>query len=277
MSFLRALGGGELVGSSFLRSVYVDEAGISNNGHERTVVVAGVILYPDMQWRALEAHFQELKVQFVPLDKREDFVFHAKDIWHGEGKVFGRDVYVGDRREVLRALCSTITKFELGVVYGHVSKQVIADSLDAASLPISPKTVVQICYMAALADALGRANAWVGRYAKDEFVSVVIENNNELKRFGQRMFKELRSNTLSPEIRKVMPQLPFPHIMDVPSFMFKEDAPVLQLADFCAFILRRFLDGHEDAAEYLRPLMPLMMASVYSEADFAELAARSRS
>jgi hypothetical protein len=40
-------------GDPLARNAYVDDAGIANQKHEPIVVVAGVILHVDTQWRPL--------------------------------------------------------------------------------------------------------------------------------------------------------------------------------------------------------------------------------
>jgi hypothetical protein len=69
--------------------VHLDEAGIGNPKHEPWVVVAGVAVHADDQWRSLEQYLTTMADDFVPSHQRDGFVFHAKDLFHGSG-VFDR-------------------------------------------------------------------------------------------------------------------------------------------------------------------------------------------
>ena len=100
---------------------YLDEAGISNPEHEPWVVVAGVLVR-DRQWKAIESRLCALADEYATGDKREGFVFHAKELWSG-GKNFPRQTYPAERRfEALKRLCSLISEFRLPMVQGTVHR-----------------------------------------------------------------------------------------------------------------------------------------------------------
>lgn len=75
----KALFGGPLLGSSLVRYIYIDEAGTS--AKEPVSVVVGVIINADTQWRLAERELNNVFDRFVPSQFRENFVFHAKEIW----------------------------------------------------------------------------------------------------------------------------------------------------------------------------------------------------
>ncbi len=254
---LHALGGGELVGENMARHAYVDEAGIANPKHEPVIVVAGIILHVDTQWRALHEHFNTLLVKHVPEGKRDGFVFHAKDIWHGEGNVFGRDVWRGgDRREALFDLCRTVGKFKLPVVWGHTDRKEVAEALEYDNK--NPISLTRISFMSAFVDCAVRAEMWMNKYGMDECLSFVVENNNDFRNFAKAAYRELKKKD-SVFNARISGRAPIRHIIDGPSFMEKEDAPPLQLADASAFVIKRYFSGRNDVAEYMHHLLPSMM------------------
>lgn len=273
MSSLRSFGGGELRGDKLVRMIYMDEAGISNNGVENVVVMAGCILHMDSQWTPLRERFGELADKYVPAEHRDRFVFHAKDIWHGSGIVFNRDTYEGDRRQVLLDLCRAIAEFEIGIVYGVSKKDVVAQLISDDG-PVPAKVVAQVCYMAALADATAYANKWIERYAANEVTSVVIEDSPEFRRYGKLAFKAMRGDEMAKVIEEIVPGLNrLHHIIDAPSYMEKADAPALQLADVCAFLLRRWFEGKQDVVEPLSIIFPQILSSRLSDEQLRSLAA----
>lgn len=239
------------------RNAYIDEAGISNHRDEPVVVVAGVILHVDTQWRSLHEHFANLVEMFVPEEKREGFIFHAKDIWHGEGKVFSRALWKDrDRRDALRALCETVTQFQLPIVWGHSHKSKVAEILKEEREYQDPGAVTRVAFMSAFADCAVRAEMWMKKYGGNECMNLVIENNNELKKYAKATYRELKSNRIF--LRGLSDHLPIQRIIDAPSFMDKEDAPPLQLADACAFLKKRYFGSRDDVSEYMKALLPSM-------------------
>lgn len=246
-----------------VRLVYLDEAGISNNGSENTLVIAGCVIDMDLHWHPLRKQFESLVEKFVPPEHRPGFVFHAKDIWHG-AKAFDRRAYAGDRRAVLRSLCALIGELDVGIVYGFARKDELATTLTNLGEANDPKLIGAVAYMAAFVEALHQANTWMSRNAPRELCSVVVEDNDELRRLGKTVFAEMRSGTVPAAVRELLPGLPFEHVLDEPSYTRKAGAPVLQLADLCAFLLRRWLDGKTDADEFLEPIRPLIVASRFT-------------
>ena len=81
-----------------MRIVYLDESGTSRG--ERLAVVAGVVIDGDNQLVALEEHMERLVERHIPRDNREDFFFHATNIWSGnkyykDRSVLNRTGFVG--------------------------------------------------------------------------------------------------------------------------------------------------------------------------------------
>jgi hypothetical protein len=77
-----------------VRLVYLDESGISDTATEPFIVVAGVIVNADEQWKALEAEHEKIRAEVVkrlPEEKqRLSFAFHGTELFSG-GKTLERD------------------------------------------------------------------------------------------------------------------------------------------------------------------------------------------
>lgn len=103
-----------------MRFVYLDEAGTS--AREPVAVVAGVIIRPDEQWKALELHIESLINRYIPETKRREFVFHATELFSG-GKAFPRSEWPRALRwQILEEVLSIPMYFELPVVLGYSRK-----------------------------------------------------------------------------------------------------------------------------------------------------------
>ena len=82
-----------------MRLIYLDEAGISNIKQEPFVTMAGIIVHGDSQLRDVERRLKKLVKKHIPEELREDFVFHAKEIFHG-GNTLNREDWPLKRRLV---------------------------------------------------------------------------------------------------------------------------------------------------------------------------------
>lgn len=238
-----------------MRSVYLDESGISNTKQDAFVVVAGVILHKDQQWSVLNEGFQAVIEQYVLAEKRAGFVFHAKDIWHGSG-AFDRVAYQQDRKAVLDALVSLVVKLQLPVVWGVCNRDKVDEHIIAEYGNSTEKRIKQVAYMVAFFDAVLKADTWATRYAPNEFLEVVIENNDELRKFAKGVYKKYR--TKDKELITVLPGVPVTRIVEAPNFVYKDDSPPLQLADLCAFLIMRRLRHCTKVTRFLDPIVPLM-------------------
>jgi hypothetical protein len=253
-----------------MRSIYLDEAGISRHSHEPVVTVAGVILHTDKQWRALREHFTSLIEEFIPEEHRDGFVFHTHEIWHGAG-IFDPKRYTKDRRELLRALSETLTKFQLPVAWGAAKRsQIERIAGEELNIRNRDKLVTEVAFMTAFSTAAYRADIWMKEYAKDECANLIVENNNELRRYARATFKSMKDGTIlesfpqtadsESDLAGWAEHLTLVRLIDVPSFMEKRDSPPLQLADFCAYMLKRYWGrGKSDVDEYMPNIMAGMM------------------
>ena len=115
---VRAIDGSPLVGRRLVRIVYLDESGTSRG--ERLAVVAGVVIDADNQLIAVEEHMERLVERYIPEDDREDFFFHATNIWSATKYFKDRDLWPLERRlEILHDLVEISQKFDIPVVFGY--------------------------------------------------------------------------------------------------------------------------------------------------------------
>lgn len=264
----RALWGAPLEGSKPVRYVYVDEAGTSAN--EPVSVVAGVIVHPDTQWRVVEAEINRLFDQFVPDQFRKGFVFHAVDVFGG-GKL--RDVWdKASRWELLDAMVLTPRRFRLPIAYGLVRRQALApDFAKEAKLSLaSLDHAIAFFGCVAYADKYLRLHT-----GPDEVATLVVEDVPEMRKVLGGIPEMLRADTytLKPEhirqdVTDITPEkaaqgddLKVTKIVDTPHFVVKKGAPLLQLADACAFTIRRWISRQsrgDDLMQILKGNLPVL-------------------
>jgi len=79
---------------------------------------------------------------------------------------------------------------------------------------------------------------WLRHLSRDEICMMVVEDNEQARTLIRETQNEhQRSDAdLSEEMREI---LPFKRIMEDPLFQPKRRSSVLQLADFCAYVIKR--------------------------------------
>lgn len=253
----RALGGGALQGERLVRFVYLDESGIGKIEHDPFVVTAGVIVHADKQWKALEQSLHDLADRMIRPEDRQGFYFHATDLFHGTKKT-SREHYSKETRwGVLREICSLVQKFNLPVVAGHVDRQALylpgedlkAKTWAAQAITAMRCAIATECYM--------REKADVG-----EVATMVYENNDRSKGNIKHLHRLLQDSTLAKRLaavrlcqeRAITTYLPLERIVDTAHFASKQDTSILQIADACAFVIKRHLMGAPDAEYFFEPI-----------------------
>jgi hypothetical protein len=256
---LRSLSGVKINGERLVRFVYVDESGISVN--EPVIVVAGVIIDADLQWRAVEKYVSQLIDEYVPEEHREGFLFHAKDLFHGSGLIFDRRKYPLERsREALKELLSIPRKFLLPVVYGYLIKRSLPSEISKRSrrLEVGRNQSMAYSLYAVAAEAYMRSNADF-----TEVAALVAENNTDTRQpvkvmrdilKGKYPQLESAADIFSLLLEYAPGVLPVRRIVDTVYFAEKNDAFLLQVADACGLIIRYFKERKANVEEFFDAL-----------------------
>ena len=247
----RSLSGYTLDGDKIVRMAYLDESGIGNIDQEPIAVVAGVIVHADRQWLALDSHLHGMAERCGLVTGSVVHPFHATELFSG-GKAFTREKWPKERRwEILDELASIPAKFDLPVVCGCVPRRWCQDTDDHG--------VRLTARMHALANAFTACSVAIERWMKeraepDEVALLVMENNDEVKRYlraGQHVMRNTKAFGLAPEMQEA---LTLKRIVDTVHFAEKNLSGPLQIADTCAFVIRRYLTNGRDNDRFFEPL-----------------------
>jgi hypothetical protein len=166
-----------------VRLVFMDEAGISNPEQEPYVVVSGVIVDADKKLVAVERHLDSLVQRFIPQEHHSDFVFHAKELFNGGGKVFKRDDPawpLQKRLEIADALAAIPKRFRLPLVFGWVERKGFGQRFHARDLPLRDETLG--AHVVAFTTAAMLTEMWMRQNTHSEVCMLVVENNNEARK-----------------------------------------------------------------------------------------------
>ena len=94
-----------LWGDKIVRLVYLDEVGTSNPRDEPFLVITGIAVNADRQFKEVESYLDGLLHKHVA--EPDGIVFHAMELWHGT-KQFHRDHWPLEKRlEILDDACTS--------------------------------------------------------------------------------------------------------------------------------------------------------------------------
>lgn len=239
-----------------MRLVYFDEAGISNPKHEPFLVVAGVIVNADRCLNALERHLEKLVTRHIPEENRGGFVFHATEIFNGGKTIVRSDPrWTPERRFVIADdLAAIPRKFGLQLAFGIVERATFPRTFEMPQ-DMSPGDLTVAAHAVAFTSCAMLVEHWMRRSASDEICLLVVENNERAK-------KIIRDTQEYHQDRRIEPLLtdaerrhfPFRKIKEDPLFQEKRRSSPLQVADFCAYILKRALMGDNRFERFMGPL-----------------------
>lgn len=223
-----------------MRLVYLDEAGTS--AAATWIAVAGVIVQGDHQWREADRRIAALIERYIPATDRPDFAFHATDVFHGS-RYFDRSQPQWATREqrwpILTDLAQILADLELPVVVGIEEKSPYWGE--------APPPPTENLHTWSALNCLYWADLWLDAFAPDELATVVHEDGPLAKPLIKNLVRACRYPERMPEDGSLSIAeaygLPFEHIIDTVHFAEKSDARLLQLADLCAFMIGRSIQG----------------------------------
>jgi Protein of unknown function (DUF3800) len=225
-----------------MRNIYTDEAGTAAN--EAVSVVLALIVNPDTQWFPVVAALAILYQRYVPDQYRTGFAFHARKL-SGQNKYPGWDYE--DRKSLMRAVMTLPSKFNIPIALGATRR----GRNDWSKWPEKKMNSAQVDHFWAFTLCMGTCNRFLGEECSDELGQVIAEDIPEMRRYLRKSVNLLRSRPLVLDRDARGPDDPPTHtfrgdrMIDEVHFLDRSNAPFLQIADACAFGLRRYITGHD--------------------------------
>jgi hypothetical protein len=243
-----------------MRLIYVDEAGISPK--EPIAVVIGIIVHPDTQYMLVRNHIYSMIREMVPAKFLGGFVFHASDIW-GLHK-YRQDWSTESRIALLEAMMGIPQRFGLSIAWSFVRKEQVKGIVKIVLEPNQQLHLQAFTHCLDAADEHMRMRAW-----PTELASVVAEDNTEMRRAiraytdlikhepqsGRRVHRNLTDSAGNEVIVEALENLRLTRIIDTTHFVLKHEAPLVQVADACAFGFRRFLLDKKDGEQFAAAIL----------------------
>lgn len=252
-----ALGGGQLCGDRWVRMLYLDEAGIGKIDDDPFLVVAGVLIHADTQWSAIVNDLKTALLDATPFGVKTPAYFHAKDVFHGSGE-FPRDKWPREVRTALLEKVGSIPyRYQVPVLWSAIDRRAFAKDHPGDT----PRQHLTDAYSVAALTCFLQAEAYMrGLPNQAEVASVVLEQNHEL----QRRLPEILDLMNHPEDEPGLDSnfkhyVPFQKIIDGPSSQPKSLSSLLQVADYCAFAIKRWQQKAPQATALTGVLAPQLL------------------
>jgi hypothetical protein len=232
-----------------VRFVYLDEAGIANIEHDPHVVVLGVIVHADRQWKQIKRHLVSLVDKHIRAEHREGFYFHVKELRNG-GKHLPRHSYSHEEQQaIISDLCSIPRLFDLPLICSYVDRKLLikhkgAD--DKSNLTVS----AQVVAASSCAMMIERYMREATPVQDEEVATMVFDFNADTRRLIKEAHRYFRSQWAA-DIATSMGgpaaalSLPLERIADEPHFVEQSAGSILQVADACVYATKRHLAGQD--------------------------------
>jgi hypothetical protein len=231
-----ALGGGLLIGSKYVRLAYLDETGLSKREEERFAIVAGPLIHGDDEMLRLERELREIVARFPAQHQKNRFIHTAK-MYGGYGEFTKANGWTEDLRfSVLDDVARLAGSIAGPVVYGFCDRESL-HPLEIKHFKNEQQT--------AHVRAAGNCSVQIERIMRDQFpdeVTLLVMEDNQSNRQVIKEQHQLFSvvDGPHPELQMFDPRvLPLTKIRGTPHFEEKGNASLLQLADFCAVVIKR--------------------------------------
>lgn len=249
----RSFGGGPLEGNRWVRVLYLDESGIGNLRKDPYLCVAGVLIDADTQWMPISNDLAEIVAQATPEGVARPPFIHAKDVYHGSG-AYHRDKWPAENRiDVIAGVSGIPAKYDVPVIWCAIDRREHAEQHPDDT----PQQHLIDLYCICVVTCLLQAEHYMrGLSDKSEVCSVVLEENREIqKRLPEIMDwirnAEQHADAVEPGLLDIMP---FRKIIDNPSSQPKSASSILQVADYCAFAIKRRVQQSKGGNHLIAPI-----------------------
>jgi Protein of unknown function (DUF3800) len=218
-----------------MKFCYLDESG---TGSEPVAVVAGIVV-DSQRMHVTKGEWDSLLVHLSKLVGRELDELHTKDFYPGNGPFRVLD---GPKRALyISAIIEWLCERKHDFVFSAVNKDAFSQTLNSGRVP-SGLATPWLCGAFHSVLALQRAHQTQEK-TKGHTVLVFDHKGQEQ---GPLTDLVLRPPSWSDEYYdRAKKQSPLDQIIDAPHFADSRHIPLLQLADFLAYFLRRFVEIEE--------------------------------
>jgi hypothetical protein len=256
--YWKSLSGEPLETTVLTRAIYMDESGTDR--HQPILSVAGVIINPDKDYTPIEDALWAAKAP-LPDSKRDDFIFHASDLYGGNKKYLPKEIWDEDvRHKMLADILAIPKQLRLPVCASYINKSRFQNPFNTiAGAPRTPRegksqqqTLRIAMHMAAIMNCTLSAEDWL-RANTNEVAWIAMEQNQEVQAAAHETQLILKRKDAAKVLQlygREADLLPLKRIKDEIRPLTKEGSPILQLADACAWAFRAFIKKEKGAQKF---------------------------
>jgi hypothetical protein len=157
------------------------------------------------------------------------------------------------RLQIADQFAALPSKLGLHLVFGIVQRDEFPSTFDVQGLKAGDVTA--LAHVVAYISCAIQVDVWLRTHAPSEVALIIVEDNDRVRATIKKMHNEYQkpnfADEMGPEVAKF---LPFKKIKASPLFEQKEQSIPLQLADFCAYVLKRGLMGDGRFKRFIDPL-----------------------
>jgi hypothetical protein len=241
-----------LEGSRLMRVTYMDESGSSPR--DPIVVAAAVIVHGDDQVVLIEEYLDGVIEKHIPEENKPDFFFHATDLYHGGGKksIFSnKDVWPEEKRwAILDDLVAVPGLFKIPICFGRINKSMFEEVI----LTENPRKKILTSHAMAIVLCELSIEKWMRNNTDREITHIVAEDNHDVREAAKTAHVLLRHKALESMVEVNNHPLPLKRIRDGLQFTSKGESRLLQVADVCAWSIRRFISNSPYSERFYEPL-----------------------
>jgi hypothetical protein len=197
----------------------------------------------DKQWRGIERDVRVIVEQLVPENERTNFEFKADALFSGR-KPFDKWKRE-DRIAVQKAFLQVIAEYKMPVIWGAVERAFYKAERGAEGVTLTTHNLVLEMTDVAFILCSAGTEAWLSGNA-DDSVGILIADENKRPGFKRKMkdsLAEYRRKHILPTVLHSR----FDHFMDTLSFNNSAESLGLQIADHCAYFLKRRIMKKRDS------------------------------
>jgi hypothetical protein len=247
----------------FVHLAYLDDSGTKDKG-SKYQVMAGVII-EGWEFRDIELAMSLAVEQLVPEKNLEKFEeFHAYELFGGYGPFEGVDQ--AKRIGVILALLNIVTAHHIPIVYGAVDTATLADKLYGAVDPLDVCFRVCVHGVDQWAGSLIRTPAATSSQETQDAQPLVVlicdDFQKPIKESMRKSFRRLRYKVRAPGYDSGKW-----HLHDDIYFGDSKESIGIQLADLCAYIIRKHLEGDALFTGYYNTIKNYIFGSQVEKCD----------
>jgi hypothetical protein len=221
--------------SKLMRLLYVDEAGISDERQEPFAVVAAVDVNGDTQWRAIDRDVSDLCKEY---DVPPDVELKAYHLFRGTGPF---QSWQRERREALQSgMLKIFTRYKLQVFCGIVERgyfSAVMNGIDPKQVDVRPQDLAFVAAVGLFEDYIcGDSPAEAG---------IIVADVSDRQTVIKASLSDYRQRPLPGPF-----QTQFNHITEPVLFADSKECWGIQLADHCAFFIKREAMGKADSEKF---------------------------